>query len=458
MRSIGSTRPLSVLYESARDHRVRSPRRRGSGESLDRQEHMHSETIITREVDALLDVWRQRALTVLLRLFCVITLLPLLAVLAGRIIVVPWPLRALCALLYLVVLTATLRPRLGLRRRVVALISCVAVISAIQLLEGHLSGNGRIALLLLPFLALALVGPRAGWLAAAASAVLFAAVPLVLQLEWAKTHIPGVTANEPLLYWGMQWLLWVNIVMVLMTVLSGFGRLQRRTMIAERMALRQLEAQTADRLRLEEEIGRIGEEERRRLGAELHDGLCQHLTAALLNCTALENRHRAAASPDTAEVTRIREALEGSIDIAYDVAHGLCPVELDAEGLVAALEGLCRTVERRGIGCELQAEGNVVVNPDCALQLYRIAGEAMTNAVKHADCRRMVLRVLRRSDDLVMSVTDDGKGIPNGTGDGLGRRIMRYRAGLMGGEVTVSNSPGQGTTVTCRIPDAGGAS
>jgi signal transduction histidine kinase len=407
-------------------------------------------------VDALLDAWRQRALTVLLRVFCAITLFPLLALLAGRLIVVPWPLRAVCALLYLVLLTATLCPRLGLRRRASALIGCVAVASAIQLLEGRLSGNGRIALLLLPFLTLVLVGPRAGWAAAATSAALFAAVPLALQSAWVTAHVPGVTPNEPLPYWGLQWLLWVNIVAVLMTLLSRFERLQRRTMIAERMALRQLEAETADRLRLEEEIGRIGEEERRRLGAELHDGLCQHLTAALLNCSAMESQRPPEGAADAGGMTQLRVALEDAIGMAYDVAKGLCPVDMDPDALLPALERLCQDVRaRHGIACRVQADRAFAIrNPEQALHLYRIAREAVVNTVKHARCTRLAITLEHAGTDLVLTVTDDGRQAAPGVAPvpGLGLRIMGYRAKQLGGTLQITGTEEGGMRVICRVP------
>lgn len=417
---------------------------------------MNSETTITREVDALLDAWRQRALTVLLRVFCAITLLPLLAVLVGRIIVVPWPLRAVCALLYLVVLIGALCPRVGLRSRAVALLGCVVVISAIQLFVGHLSGNGRITLLSLPFLTLALVGPRAGWLVAVASAVLFAAVPLALQSEWVLARVPGVTANEPLSYWAIQWLLWVNIVAVLMTLLSRFERLQRRTMIAERMALRQLEVETADRLRLEEEIGRIAEEERRRLGAELHDGLCQHLTAALLNCSAMENQRPPAGAADAGGLTQLRVALEDAIGMAYDVAKGLCPVDMDREALLPALERLCQDMRtRHGIACRVQADRAFSIrNPEQALHLYRIAREAIVNAVKHARCTHIEITLEHAGTDLVLAITDDGRQTAPGVTPvpGLGLRIMGYRAKQLGGTLQITGTEEGGMQVTCRVP------
>lgn len=203
---------------------------------------------------------------------------------------------------------------------------------------------------------------------------------------------------------------------------------------------------------------RISEAERLRLGSELHDGLCQNLTAALLNCTALENRRAAAGAPDVRDLTRIREEIEASIDTAYDVARGLCPVDLGPEGLAPALERLCQMAgERCGLTCELHADEPLTIDdPVRALQLYRIAGEALTNAAKHAECSRVVVRLVRQSGNLVLTVTDDGKGIARDAGEGLGRRIMAYRASLIGGSLTISGVPGQGTTVACRMPSLRG--
>ena len=131
----------------------------------------------------------------------------------------------------------------------------------------------------------------------------------------------------------------------MMVLLTLFQALQRRTMIAERIALKKLEAESANRLRLEAEVARVSEAERRSLGSELHDGLCQNLTAALLNCTALENRQTAAGHPDAAEVARIRKALEEAGILARD-AFG--PGAVVAQQLVdpvhrcSRVKGRCR--------------------------------------------------------------------------------------------------------------------
>lgn len=412
---------------------------------------------VASEVDAIVAAWRERVLRILLGVYLTISLVPLSAVLAGRGVVLPWPLRAVCVLLYLVLLLATLRTRLGLRTRVGILLAVCAVLGSIQLVVGQLAGHGRITLLVVPLLALLLAGPRAGWLAAGLSALLFAIIPQLLHHGWLADlgeSVAGITS--PPAYWAVQWLLWMLAVLILMILFTRFQALQRRTMIAERVALRQLEAETADRQRLEDELSRLGDDERRRLGAELHDGLCQHLTAALLNCITLENQRRVAGADDTAAVTKIRVALQDSIGLAYDVAQGLCPVAMDPDGLLPALERLCREArDQHGIACDLRADPKLAIqNPEYALHLYRIAREAVTNAIRHARCSRVAITLEQSGGTFTLEIADDGHAAAPGAIPvaGLGLSIMKYRAKLIGGELRVAADANGGMRVTCRLP------
>lgn len=417
-----------------------------------------TETATASEVDGLLATWRAKAIAIVSVVASVAALPALAFVVSGRIFQLSGGLRVLCVLLYAAVAITALRPGWPYPWRAGVLLGVLAALGVIQLAVTQLAGDGKVSLLVLPLFAVILIGPRAGWRMVVLSSLLFMAIAWLAHTQ----RLPGLTAVEGLTsqpdFWWLQGLRLTTHMVVLTLLLTQFHALQQRTMIAERAALRKLEAETADRKRLEAEVARVSEVERRNLGSELHDGLCQSLTAALLNCTALENRQSTAGSSDAGAVARIREVIGKSIDTAYDVARGLCPVDVDGEGLVIALKELCHAVQRRGIACALRTEGDVTVaDPDRALQLYRIAGEALANAVKHADARRIVVRLVRESGWMELSVADDGKGIPPDAGGGLGRRIMAYRAGLIGGTLTVSGAPGRGATVTCRIPDAGGA-
>ena len=419
-----------------------------------------SELSISRDVDAGIQAWRLRMLNILLGVYSVATLVPLIAILGGRGLDLPWSLRNLCLLLYLTLLLATVRMRWSMRARAHTLLAISVAMGTIQLTVGQLSGHGRISLMLMPLLALLLVGPRTGWAALALSATLFALVPLALQPGGGSDRIAGVhVLDAPLAYWGLQWILWMIAMLILMILFTRFQILQRRSMIAERQARRQLEAESADRQRLEAAIDRIGEEERRRLGAELHDGLCQHLTAALLNCSAMENQRRAEGAPDAVALTQLRVALADSIGMAYDVAKGLCPMDIDPDALIPALERLCReTRDRHGIDCRLQADRDLAIrNSEYSLHLYRIAREAVANAAKHAKCSQISIALDCTAGELVLQVTDDGRGAVPGVAPaaGLGLGIMKHRAKLIGGTLLVAGGPNGGMQVVCRVPEKG---
>ncbi|MBP7636512.1 MAG: hypothetical protein KBA18_01410 [Kiritimatiellae bacterium] len=184
--------------------------------------------------------------------------------------------------------------------------------------------------------------------------------------------------------------------------------------------------------------------------------MCQHLTAALLRCAALENRRGTADAADASELARIRAAIQDAIDTAYDVAKGLCPVGMDPDALLNALERLCREVRRRhGRVCRLQGDREVVIRkPEHALLLYQIAREAVTNAVKHAQCEHISIAFKRLDGGLEMQIADDGRGLAAGAAPatGMGLSIMRYRAGLLGGTLQVGAGQTGGLEVTCRAP------
>ena len=122
---------------------------------------------IARDVDEGILAWRARVLNILLLVYSVIALVPLIAILAGRGLELPGPLRIVCLVLYLILLLATLRPRWSVRVRAGILLAISAVLGSVQLAVGQLAGHGRISLMLLPLLALLLVGPRTGWAALA---------------------------------------------------------------------------------------------------------------------------------------------------------------------------------------------------------------------------------------------------------------------------------------------------
>jgi signal transduction histidine kinase len=145
-----------------------------------------------------------------------------------------------------------------------------------------------------------------------------------------------------------------------------------------------------------------------------------------------------------------------AIGLAHDVAQGLCPVAMAPDGLLPALERLCREVrDQHGIACDLKADRTLAIqNPEHALHLYRIAREAVTNSIKHARCSRVAITLEQSTGAFTLEIADDGQGAVPGAIPvaGLGLSIMKYRAKLIGGVLRVAADANGGIRVTCRLP------
>lgn len=214
-----------------------------------------------------------------------------------------------------------------------------------------------------------------------------------------------------------------------------------------------------ERKRLEREILEISDRERRRIGQELHDGLCQQLAGIELISEALARDLKKQGHPAAAQVDRITEHLRDAIAEARRLARGLSPVSLEAEGLTVALSELVAAVSRLfNIECRFQSGEPVRVRDNAvANHVYRIAQEAVHNAVRHGRARSVVVSLHRQGEQARLTVADNGSGFDRqqADGKGMGLQIMRYRAGMIGAALEVQSAPGRGTTVTCIFtPDA----
>jgi signal transduction histidine kinase len=216
--------------------------------------------------------------------------------------------------------------------------------------------------------------------------------------------------------------------------------------------IRGLVQDVSERKALEIGITRAADAERQRIASELHDNLGQILTGTSLLAATLESRAAladAALGEDMREVSRL---LRQALKVCRTLAHGSM---LDlVHGLGAALEDLARQTTATGVACE------AVVTPPAralhgeqAIELYRIAQEAVTNALKHAGCMRISIELRLRGRLLDLVVADDGGGLRPGagTGDGLGLRTMRYRAARAGGTIRFGTGPAGGLAVQVRV-------
>jgi signal transduction histidine kinase len=201
---------------------------------------------------------------------------------------------------------------------------------------------------------------------------------------------------------------------------------------------------------------RVRADERRRLGADLHDHLGQHLTGLACLAAALREQLRREGSPFAAQAGELAEAANAAIAVARDTAHGLCPAPVARQGLRAALADLGHSVQRRhAISCTFEAEGAALgESPETAAQLYGIAQEAITNAIRHGRARRIAVRLGGAGGQQRLVIEDDGTGFDPtapGASPGLGRRSMAQRAARIGGCLRIRPLL-RGMRVECLFP------
>lgn len=210
----------------------------------------------------------------------------------------------------------------------------------------------------------------------------------------------------------------------------------------------------SERKKLEKEIIEISNREQQRIGQDLHDGLCQELAGIQLMCQVLEQKLTAKSKAEAKQVGGIAEHVREAISHTRKLARGLSPVELEANGFMSALSELAVHAKKLfGLECRVEAREPVFIHDNvAATHLYRIVQESINNAVKHGRAKRAVISLKPAGDKVVLTVTDNGVGIPAAkpTGSGMGLHIMRYRASVLKAALEIRRGiDGVGTTVTC---------
>lgn len=211
--------------------------------------------------------------------------------------------------------------------------------------------------------------------------------------------------------------------------------------------------------RLEKEVLDIAEREQSRFGHDLHDGLGQHLTGVQFMAQVLQQKLEAREAPEAAEASEIASLIREGITQTRDLARGLSPVVLQSKSLQDALHDLAGGITRRGqAACEADLDDDIAItDSETAIQLYRIAQEAVNNALKHGQASHITISLQHDEAGRVdLSVHDNGHGFPADfqPGLGMGLRVMNYRAGLIGGSLEILQRDGR-TTVTCTVEEDG---
>jgi two-component system CheB/CheR fusion protein len=211
------------------------------------------------------------------------------------------------------------------------------------------------------------------------------------------------------------------------------------------------------RVELEREILAISEREQRRLGHDLHDDLCQQLAGIEFLSQRLASDLAARRGAGAPQAKEIAQMVQHAMTQTRELARGLSPVRLEAEGLADALHELAagtRKVFR--VECRCRCDPPVLV-PDhaVAIHLYRIAQEAVSNAVRHGKAGRIEIGLTARGKATTLTVSDNGAGMPRKLRKrtGMGLRIMRYRSEVIGAALAVEGGPGGGTQVVCSVTE-----
>jgi signal transduction histidine kinase len=220
---------------------------------------------------------------------------------------------------------------------------------------------------------------------------------------------------------------------------------------ADRARMEALEQNSA----LKQEILRISEREQQRIGQELHDGLCQYLAAIACAAKCLRDDLEERTLPEASAALEIERLLNDAVRQTRSLARGIFPVQMDEAGLPAALEELVATTNHlMSAAVSFETHGEIrVTNPETAMHLYRIAQEALNNALKHGHARHIAIALYGNDERLRLVVSDDGQGFPTREQwhAGMGMKTMQYRAREIGAELGIGTT-GAGSTVTCTVP------
>lgn len=211
------------------------------------------------------------------------------------------------------------------------------------------------------------------------------------------------------------------------------------------------------RKELEQKILELSEEEQRRIGQDIHDDLCQQLAAIGCLAQVAQQKLRQSGNETAENLGEIVHLVSQANARAREMSRGLVPVVIESEGLMSALGELASGTEKIfRVSCRFWCDRPVLVRDNkTAVQLYRIAQEAVSNAIKHSHADRIEISLTAADGQLSLRIRDNGSGIPDhapGRGTGLGLLTMTHRAKMLGGKLRIGHDESGGTEVLCTVP------
>jgi PAS domain S-box-containing protein len=217
-------------------------------------------------------------------------------------------------------------------------------------------------------------------------------------------------------------------------------------------ALARIQVEVEHRQRLEAQLLTAIEQERERLGRDLHDDLSQRLAGAALMTRTLAKELKGRSAEDREKARALGDLLAEATSVARNLSRGLHPITLTANGLPKALEELAARVPQN-VRFSWPSSKKLDLDPSVALHVYRIAEEAVGNAVRHAKANKVTIEMrITPGRKIALTITDDGVGFRRAAAEGMGLQNMRYRARIIRGTFKIASAPQRGTVVTCILP------
>ena len=245
-------------------------------------------------------------------------------------------------------------------------------------------------------------------------------------------------------------LVFLFVVWIFSNLLGLYRQLEQR--VAERTA--ELLEAVDHRRHLEHELLTVSSNERNSMGQELHDDICQHLVGTTLAAKVLAQRLMQQRNDLASEAQAIVTLIEEGTGRTRQLARGLLLSSIAPDQLPEKLNELAEEGSRSGVPCTFRQAGDILVaDADTAAQLYRIAQEALRNAIKHAEARRVDISLVGDRQAICLTVEDDGRGLPaSEPGSGMGLPIMSHRAAYIGATLSLTPATGKGTQLLCHLP------
>jgi signal transduction histidine kinase len=292
----------------------------------------------------------------------------------------------------------------------------------------------------------------------------FYSIPILLMVWFGDTRLAIVISVLSTIAWWIvdkavghvyssEWLrMWDAVVRLMffsLVLFAGWSVKRQRDEARARIELLERSQQ------LEKEIIEISEREQERIGRDLHDGVCQYLVAIGFTASMLRQELEKTSQSHASRVGEVANHLRDAAARVRQLARGLSPVDQDEGGLESALEELASSTSKlTGISCSFVCPGPVPsLDSTPAVHVFRIAQEAVSNALKHGHAKSVVIALDNGDGACSLRVSDDGVGfIPSVTErKGMGLSIMRYRARMIGGDLEIQPNSPTGTVVACTI-------